>query len=61
MFICVAIAGSDGVIAFFFTISLGSLVVRFGTVFGIVVTLCCITLGGVARGVATFLVSVGVT
>ena len=61
MFIYVAISGSGEVIALFFAATLGSLTVRTDTIFEIVVTLYCITLGGVSRGVATFLVTVGVT
>ena len=61
MFICVAIAGSGGLMALFFAATLGSLAVRLGTVFGIVITLCCITCVGVAREIAQFSVTVGVT
>ena len=45
----------------FFAATLGSLTVDSGAIFGIVGTLCCITLGGVALGVVTFLVIIGVT
>lgn len=61
VFICVAISGSGGAMALCFAATLGSLVVRFGTIFGTVVTIFCIILGSFARGVANFLVTVGIT
>ena len=61
LFICATIAGSGGVINLSFATTLRSFTVGSGTIFGIIGTIFCITLGGVTLGVVNFLVIVGVT
>ena len=55
------IAGRGGVMNVFIFTTLGSVAIVSDTVFGIVVTLCCITLGSVTLGVTTFFMIHGVT
>ena len=61
LFIYAATSGRGGVVNVFGVSTLGGVAIVSGTIFEIVVSLCCITLGGFALRIFTLLVIGGVT